>query len=205
MNSYCQYCKAADLTILISFCIYLYNFRENYQCIPLEGIISLQPKINIMKNIAKYLTVIIISLIMVSCNTSPKLGIFEGNTDIGNVGYAGSLAFDPADETYVISGSGTNMWFDTDELHYVWKQMSGDVAISADIEWVGQGVEAHRKACLIIRQSLDPGSAYADAVVHGDGLTSIQYREDPGGTTREVQSNISAPMRVRLEKEGEYV
>ncbi len=158
-----------------------------------------------MKNTTNYLTVIIISLIMVSCNTGPKLGIFEGSTDIGNVGHAGSLDYDPAGETYTISGSGTNMWFDNDELHYVWKQMSGDVALSADIEWVGQGVEAHRKACLIIRQSLEPGSAYADAAVHGDGLTSIQYREGPGETTREVQSNISSPLRVRIEKEGEYV
>src|SRR5660397_114428 len=89
------------------------------------------------------------------------------------------------------------MWFENDELHYVWKKMSGDVSIAANIEWVGEGVDPHRKACLIIRQSLDPGSAYADAAVHGDGLTSIQYREQQGEITREVQSNISAPNRVR--------
>ncbi len=85
------------------------------------------------------------------------------------------------------------MWFNNDELHYVWKEMSGDVSISADIQWVGKGVDPHRKACLIIRQSLDTGSVYVDAAVHGDGLTSIQYREIEGGITREVQSNISAP------------
>jgi Tol biopolymer transport system component len=83
--------------------------------------------------------------------------------------------------------------------------MTGDVSIAADIQWVGKGVDPHRKACLIIRQSLDTSSAYVDAAVHGDGLTSIQYREATGDITREVQSNISAPTRVRIEKEGDYL
>jgi TolB protein len=138
-----------------------------------------------------------------SCNKAPDLGIFQGNNDIGNVGYAGSVVFDPADSTYMVSGGGTNMWFTKDELHYVWKKMSGDVSIAADIEWIGEGVEAHRKACLIIRQDLDTGSVYADAALHGDGLTSIQYREVKNGVTREVQSNITSPTRLRIEKTGD--
>lgn len=97
------------------------------------------------------------------------------------------------------------MWFESDELHYVWKQMSGDLSISADIRWVGEGLEPHRKACLIIRQDLDTGSVYVDAAVHGDGLTSIQYRGVTGGVTREVQANISSPSGVRIEKEGDYL
>jgi len=153
----------------------------------------------------KCLLSIILGVILALCNTAPDLGIFEGHADIGSVKYPGSVEFDPAENTYTISSSGKNMWFDQDELHYVWKKMSGDVSIAADIEWVGKGVDPHRKAGLIIRQSLDPGSAYADAVVHGDGLTSIQYREVFGDITREVQSNISAPKRVRIEKEGDYL
>ncbi len=140
-----------------------------------------------------------------SCDRSADLGIFEGNSDIGKVKYPGSVKFNPSDGTYTISGSGTNMWFNNDELHYVWKKMSGDVSIAANIEWIGKGIDPHRKACLIIRQSLDPGSAYADAALHGDGLTSIQYREILGDVTREVQSNISAPKRIRIEKEGNYL
>jgi Tol biopolymer transport system component len=143
-------------------------------------------------------------LLAVSCQRETDRGIFEGNGDIGNVGFAGSLLFDPADSTYTVSGSGTNMWFDSDELHYVWKKVSGDVSIAADIEWVGEGLDPHRKACLIIRQSLDTGAAYVDAAVHGDGLTSIQYRDMQGGLTREIQSNISSPRRVRIEKMGSY-
>jgi TolB protein len=148
---------------------------------------------------------IIMVLALASCNTVPDLGIFEGHGDIGDVGIAGSLEFDPADSSYTLSGSGTNMWFDSDELHYVWKKVSGDISIAADIEWIGEGVDPHRKACLIIRQNLDTASVYVDAAVHGDGLTSIQYRGIQGGITREVQANISSPGRVRIEKTGDYV
>jgi len=140
-----------------------------------------------------------------SCNMEPNRGIFQGNGDIGNVNYAGSVEYNSSDGSYRVSGGGTNMWFTSDELHYVWKQLSGDVSIEADISWVGKGVDPHRKACLIIRQSLDTSAAYADVAVHGDGLTSIQYREVPGGVTREVQSNITSPGRVRLEKNGDYL
>ena len=158
-----------------------------------------------IKSLILPFTVFLCVVVAASNNASTNLGLFEGNDDIGGVNFPGSVEFDVAAGAYTISGSGTNMWFDTDELHYVWKKMSGDVSIAADIEWVGEGVDPHRKACLIIRQDLEPGSAYADAVVHGDGLTSIQYREVLGATTREVQSNISAPKRVRIEKEGDYL
>ena len=48
-------------------------------------------------------------------------------------------------------------------------------------------------------------TAYADAALHGDGLTSLQYREAQGALTREIQSNIKGPRRLRLEKRGKYV
>lgn len=147
----------------------------------------------------------ILLLSIISCNSQPNLGTFEGNGDIGDVGHKGSVVFNPSDSTYTVSGSGTNMWFDSDELHFVWKKVSGDISIAADIDWVGEGVDPHRKACLIIRQNLDTASVYVDAALHGDGLTSIQYREMPGDITREVQSNITSPGRVRIEKIGDYI
>ena len=153
----------------------------------------------------KYYVLAAIFLGYFACKNAPDLGYFEGNGDIGPVKQAGSMLYSPVDSSYTISGSGANMWFETDEFHFVWKKMSGNVSLAADIEWIGEGGDPHRKACLIIRQGLEPNSAYADAVVHGDGLTSIQYREIMGGATREVQSNIAKPKRIRIEKEGDYL
>jgi hypothetical protein len=137
--------------------------------------------------------------------SAAPVGQFEDHRDIGNVGKPGSVEFDSTRQAYLIAGGGENMWFTNDALHFVWKKMSGDVSLAADIGWIGTGGNAHRKACLLIRQNLDPDSPYADAVVHGEGLTSLQYRETPGGPTREIQSIVSAPHRIRIEKEGDYV
>ncbi len=133
------------------------------------------------------------------------LGLFEAHGDVGAVGKPGSVEYDAARKSYLVAGGGENMWLASDAFHFVWKQASGDVSLAADIRWMGAGGKPHRKACLLIRQSLDPDSAYADAVVHGEGLTSLQYREARGGPTREIQSNVAAPRRIRIEKEGGYV
>ncbi|HEX5085416.1 MAG TPA: DUF5050 domain-containing protein [Blastocatellia bacterium] len=131
--------------------------------------------------------------------------MFDRNSDIGAVKLPGSVEYDEAKKTYTIAGGGENMWAAADAFHYVWKRVSGDISIAADIQFAGAGGNPHRKACLIIRQSLDPDSAYADAALHGDGLTSLQYREAKGGPTREIQSNVKGPRLIQIEKRGDYV
>lgn len=135
-------------------------------------------------------------------SSSPELGVFEGHRDVGSVLHPGSVSYDAATRAYKVTGSGENMWSTQDAFHFVWKRVSGDVSISAEIEFVGQGGDAHRKAVLIIRQSLDADSAYADAALHGDGLTSLQVRDAKGAATHEIQANVSKPRRLRLTKRG---
>ena len=132
------------------------------------------------------------------------LGIFENHTDVGVVLHPGSVAFDPAMRSYTVAGSGENMWSTKDAFHFAWKKASGDLALTADLAFLGQGSAPHRKACLMIRQSLDADAVYVDVALHGDGLTSLQFREAKGAATHEVQANVSAPYRLRLEKRGKY-
>ena len=134
----------------------------------------------------------------------PAVGRFDGHADVGTVLHPGSAAFDPATRTYTVSGSGENVWGAADAFHFAWTKVEGDVAIEADIAFVGAGKNAHRKAMLMIRQGLEADAAYVDAAVHGDGLTSIQFRAEKGGQTQEVQSNVAAPARVRIERQGDY-
>ena len=136
---------------------------------------------------------------------SSSLGLFTADTDIGTPRHAGSAQYDAAQQTYTVGGGGVNMWFTNDACHMVWKKVSGDITLAADITFVGASKEPHRKACLIIRQSLDADSAYADAVLHGNGLTALQCRDAKGALTREVQSNVNGPRRLRVEKHGKYV
>ncbi len=57
------------------------------------------------------------------------LGLFEGHGDVGAVAKAGSVEYDPANQVYLVSGGGANMWFATDAFQFVWKRVSGDVSL----------------------------------------------------------------------------
>jgi WD40 repeat protein len=135
---------------------------------------------------------------------TPSLGIFQDHGDVGTVLHPGSAEYDAAQQSYTISGSGANMWFGEDDFHYLWTKVSGDVSLTADIAFLGETGDNHRKAVLMIRQSLDGNSAAVDLARHGDGLTSLQFRDAAGANAHEVQSNVSAPRTVRIEKRGDY-
>jgi TolB protein len=131
------------------------------------------------------------------------IGLFESSQDIGDVAAKGSASFDGS--AYTVAGSGYNMWFAIDAFHFLWTQVEGDLSLAATVDLVGEGADAHRKACLVIRQSLEPDSPYAAIALHGDGLTSLQYRVGAGQITQEVRSNVSAPSRISIERRGKYV
>lgn len=133
------------------------------------------------------------------------LGVFEEHADVGGPAKAGSVEFDAAAKTYKIAGGGTNMWANADAFQFVWKKMSGDISLSADIGFPNPGGDPHRKAVLILRQTLDADSPYVDAALHGDGLTSLQYRQTKGERTSEVQANVKGSKRLRIEKRGQDV
>ncbi|HEX4264074.1 MAG TPA: hypothetical protein VH597_07025 [Verrucomicrobiae bacterium] len=137
-------------------------------------------------------------------SSSPNLGIFSKQADVGDVAKPGAVAFDSKKGEYTIAGGGGNIWGTNDAFHFVWKQMPGDFVLTANVRFIGTNGDPHRKACLFARQSLAPGSAYADVAVHGVGLTSLQHRGVDNGATHEIRSEISAPTRVRLEKRGDY-
>jgi WD40 repeat protein len=151
------------------------------------------------------------ALFILSMSTKPvfsqptNLGIFSNQADIGSVAKSGSADFNPTTGEYLIAGGGGNIWFTNDAFHFVWKEISGDFTLAADVKFIGTGGNPHRKACLIIRQSLDSDSPYADAVLHGIGLTSLQYRENAAGLTHGIDTDVSAPGRLHLEKRGDYV
>ena len=131
-------------------------------------------------------------------------GIFTDHQDVGTVLHPGSAVYDTATRSYTLSGSGENMWFGIDDFHFAWKKVSGDVALTADIAFLGMGGNPHRKAVLMIRQTLDGASPSVDVAVHGVGLTSLQFRDAAGANTHEVESNVSAPKTVRIEKRGDF-
>ncbi len=131
-----------------------------------------------------------------------ELGYFQGHGDVGQPAIAGSTTYDAATQTYTMSASGTNMWGPRDEFHLAWRKLSGDFIVRTHAAFIGTGVDPHRKLGWIVRTSLDADAAYVDAAVHGDGLTSLQYRRKAGADTEQSTSSVKAPDVIQLERRG---
>ena len=159
---------------------------------------------------SKWLSSLCVFLLMVLCllacpAPAQSVGIFEGQSDVGSVNPPGSAQYDLNTGVYTITSAGANLWSATDGFHFLWKKASGDVSLTADIDFpVKTGAHnPHRKAVLIFRQTLDADGAYADAAQHGSGLTALQFRQTKGDITQSIELNIDPPRRVRLEKRGD--
>jgi Tol biopolymer transport system component len=130
------------------------------------------------------------------------LGLFDNHSDIGNIERPGSASYNPQTQEYTMEGSGKNIWFSSDQFQYLWKKLKGDFILTAKVEFVGKGMEAHRKIGWMVRQSLDTSASHISTVIHGDGLTALQYRKEQGNHMEEVRSAIVAPDVVQLERRG---
>jgi TolB protein len=131
-----------------------------------------------------------------------SLGIFDGHGDIGTGVKPGAAVYNAQTQEYAMSGSGYNIWGDHDEFHFLWKKMKGDFILYTRARFIGKGVDPHRKVGWMARANLEGNSAHVNAVVHGDGLTSLQFRKTTGATTSEIKSKITHADVIQLERKG---
>lgn len=123
------------------------------------------------------------------------LGIFTDAGDVGGPSIQGATEYSGGE--YRLTGSGNSMWGKTDQFQYVWKEVTGNFAVNAAVEFEGQGHE-HRKAGIMVRQSLEGDSAYGDFVIHGQGMPSIQWRGAKGDDTRTFNLPYDEPGKFRI-------
>jgi TolB protein len=154
-----------------------------------------------MRNIHLLVAALAIAAVAALAQTN-NLGIFTDEGSVGPTPPGCKAHYDPATGEYRITGGGANVWGASDAFYFIWKKVSGDVTLTADVQFVGTSAAEHRKAVLMVRQSLAPDSAYADAVSHGNGLTSLQFRGAAGEQTYQVFTQVDEPARVRIVRQG---
>ena len=115
----------------------------------------------------------------------------------------GSFTEAPAG-TYTMTASGADIWGTSDEFHFAYKQLTGPGSIIAKVESV-QKTHDRAKAGVMIRNTLDPDSAYAMMVVTpGANGVSFELRTAAGeGTSRlEERTGIKPPQWVKIEHDA---
>ncbi|HEV8081662.1 MAG TPA: biopolymer transporter TolR [Chitinophagaceae bacterium] len=145
----------------------------------------------------------IIFLFGFSASSQQKIGIFDGHGDVGTNVKKGLATYIPSTGQYVISGAGYNIWGDHDEFQFLWKKMKGDFILYTKAEFLGSWVDYHRKVGWMVRKTLDGKSPHVNAVEHGDGLTSLQFRRKAGAETEEIKSKITKANILQLERKGD--
>lgn len=150
----------------------------------------------------RYVIAFFYSLLFLSAKAQHSNGIFEGNNDVGVVVHPGATMYDSAKQSYTLSGAGTNIWFKRDEFHYAWKKLKGNFILQTRGILLGKGTELHRKLGWMVRAGLDTNAMMVTATVHGDGLTSLQYRKATDSNVEEKKSPAQAPDVIQLERKG---
>jgi len=125
-----------------------------------------------------------------SKNFDTPIGIFDGQSDIGSALVPGSATYDASTKQYAINSAGYNVWYTRDEFRYLWKKMSGDVSLAADIAFPDPKGYGDRKAILIIRQDLDDDSKEAIVALHGAGMIHLAQRTEKGVRVNDMEYRI---------------
>jgi TolB protein len=145
------------------------------------------------------------ALVLLSLLSAPafaqSLGAFTNSGDVGGPAIKGSAEF--SNGQYRITGSGANIWAKQDQFQYVWREMTGNFTVTATLRFLGEGNQ-HRKAGIMVRQSLDTDATYADVVIHGNGMPGLQWRSKPGEDTNGFDLPFDGPstFKVKLVRTG---
>lgn len=144
----------------------------------------------------------LLSISLVASAQNEAVGLFTHHQDIGNPKLKGSAVYNKDDQSYTMSAGGLNMWDVNDQFHFAWKQITGDFIMRATVHFEGEGTDPHRKIGIMAREKLTADSKYADAAVHGDQLTSLQFRWKEAGVTEHVVLPTYHPTEIELERVG---
>ena len=150
-----------------------------------------------------------------------RIGLFEGQSDVGGAVLPGAASFDDAAGRYSIISAGYNIWYGRDEFRFLWRKLKGgDLSLAATIAFPDAGGYGDRKAVLIVRQTLEDDSPELLAGLHGAGSIQLARRPEAGARIRDMEYVIGSrgdlpggaspddlvaakPTRLGLEKQGD--
>ena len=159
--------------------------------------------VGIRITVKRLMIFVILGILIFTGNIMSQTLTLSGKTDIGKTSLPGAIQIDSANKIITMTGSGENIWGNEDAFYFAWNNIGGDVSVKTDISWERMGKHPHRKAGWMFRAGLESNDAYVDAVIHGDGLISMQFRKIKGGPTYEVQSPIRGARTISIERTGD--
>ncbi|MHB1959166.1 MAG: biopolymer transporter Tol [Acidobacteriaceae bacterium] len=146
-----------------------------------------------------------------SRNFDKPIGVFQGQSDIGAAVVPGSASYNAKTKQYTITSAGYNIWYSRDEFRFLWKKMSGDVSLAADVTFPNPKGFSDRKAVLVIRQNLEDDSKEAMTGEHGTGMIHLAQRPAKGASMTDMEFRFGGALagvmakRIGIEKHGDAI
>jgi hypothetical protein len=107
---------------------------------------------------------------------------------------------------YTMSASGNDIWSNKDNCRFAFKRLDGNGSMSVRVDSIVM-TDVWAKAGVMIRESLDPGSANAFMLVTPTGRRDFQNRPDNGSglcfAAHSSVGTISLPYWIKLERRGD--
>jgi hypothetical protein len=161
-----------------------------------------------MKKVIILFLVFLVSIMIASA----QIGIFDTAADIGDPKMKGSSMYNESTQTYFLKGGGSNIWFNHDEFHFLFKKIKGDFIATANFKLTGnEDGNGHRKTGWMIRENTDHDAKGVNTCLHGDGLVVMQWRLMRGAYMRDPEEEVFFPKQyfgeniIQFERSGEYV
>jgi len=113
-----------------------------------------------------------------------------------------------------LTGAGADIWMASDEFTFAYKTLNGDGSLIAKVASTGTGSNTWAKGGVMIRDSLEGGSASAQMVMTGGAGNGAAFQHRPGtgqdmsvvsGTNLEVGAAIALPYWVKIERSGDTI
>lgn len=123
------------------------------------------------------------------------------NRDIGATGVAGSAS--ESNGSYTVRGAGNDIWYWTDQFHFVYQPISGDVDLRAQVVGL-EYTHPWAKSGVMIRETLEPTSRHASTFVTPANGLAFQRRIATAGASSSTSGGAgAAPYWVRVVRAGQ--
>lgn len=129
------------------------------------------------------------------------LGVFTSTAAIGNPNPAGNAV--KTGDSYAVSAGGTDIWGTSDQFRYVYKAMTGNFTLTAQVA-SQTNTNAWAKAGLMIRDGNAANARHVSLFITPSNGTVMQHRTNVAGSSSNISSGTNHKW-VRLVRAGNNV
>lgn len=127
------------------------------------------------------------------------VGLFAPAIQIGDVSVEYIFQGTDLVDRYTVTGGGGDVWDNWDQFHFAYKTLSGDVRLSAELDWLGYVPNDWAKMFTMVRASLDRDSVHFISGARKDNKVVMQGRESTGGGSFNIEKGFDA-VRFGIER-----